>query len=155
MKYIISILAALLFTSPALAADRVAQVEAFFAAMQAEDEAAALSMLSDGATLHAPYNPNGDASDAGIRSFPAALYIRGALQTYDTLVWEDKVYSVADDGGTVWVEAEGRLTVAATGKPYENRYVFKIVFEDDAIRSITEYTNVATLARDGVTATAP
>ena len=130
----------------------IERVNVFYAALAAEDPKAALSMLAPGAMLHAPYNPNGDATDAGIRSFPASAYVVGAMATYDNLVFVDRKYSVANDGGTVWIEAEGRLRVAETGKPYENRYVFKIEFSDAGITEITEYTNVATLARDGVTA---
>ena len=138
--------------TPDPAQSSIERVDAFYAALAAEDQEVALAMLAPGAMLHAPYNPNGDATDAGIRSFPASMYVVGAMQTYDNLVFEDREYSVADDGGTVWIEAEGRLRVAATGKPYENRYVFKIELDDGKIVEITEYTNVATLARDGVTA---
>lgn len=130
----------------------VARVDAFFAALAAEDKDAALAQLTTNATLHAPYNPNGDATDTGIRSFPAALYVAGAMATYDNLIFEDRKYSVADNSATVWIEAEGRLRVAKTGKPYENRYVFKMELADGKIASITEYTNVVTLARDGVAA---
>ena len=133
-------------------ASPIERVDAFYAALAAEDQEAALGMLAPDAMLHAPYNPNGDATDASIRSFPASMYVVGAMQTYDNLVFEDREYSVADNGGTVWIEAEGRLRVAATGEPYENRYVFKIELGDAGITEITEYTNVATLARDGVTA---
>ena len=135
-------------------ASPVQLVDTFFTALASEDEALALSLLSPDASLSAPYNPNGDATDAGIRTFPAAMYVAGALQTYDNLVFEDRLYSIADNGSTVWIEAEGRLRVAATGKPYENRYVFKFSLDEGKIISITEYTSVVTLARDGVTATA-
>lgn len=128
-------------------------VDAFFAAMQAEDQTAAHELLADGAMIHAPYNPNGDASDKGVRSFPAKLYVSGAMQTYDNLVWVNRQYSIADNGKTVWVEALGRLTVAQTGGDYHNRYVFKIEFDGTKIASITEYTNVATLTNSGVVAT--
>lgn len=134
---------------------RIQIAEDFFSALEREDAETALAMLTDTALLHAPYNPNGDATDAGIRTFPAALYVKGAIGTYDNLVFEDRKFSVADDGQTIWIEAEGRLRVAATGNPYENRYVFKLELASDKIDAITEYTNVATLARDGVTATAP
>lgn len=135
-------------------ADAVDIVQEFFAALEAEDNDAALAMLTENAMLHAPYNPNGDASAAGIRSFPASAYLVGAIQTYDNLVFAERDYSVADDGTVIWVEAEGRLRVAETGLPYENRYVFKNELADGAIQTITEYTNVATLPRDGVTASA-
>jgi len=127
-------------------------VNRFFTALENEDKETALSLLSENAMLHAPYNPNGDTSDRAIRSFPASLYVAGALQTYDNLVFEDRDYSIGDNGNTIWVEAEGRLRVAETGRPYENRYVFKIKLKDETVESITEYTNVATLARDGVVA---
>ncbi len=135
-------------------ADAVGVIEDFFAALKAEDGDAALAMSTADAMLHAPYNPNGDASDAGIRSFPAGAYVVGAMQTYDNLVFAERDVSVADDGTVIWVEAEGRLRVAETGLPYENRYAFKIELADGAIETITEYTKVATLARDDVTASA-
>lgn len=157
----LSALAAIALSQTALAQSEPSQttplatINAFYAALASENEEAALAFLTPDATLQAPYNPNGDASDEGIRSFPAALYVKGALMTYDNVVFEDRQYSVADDGTTVWIEAEGRLRVAATGKPYENRYVFKLELEGGKIARITEYTNVATLARDGVTARPP
>jgi len=52
----------------------------------------------------------------------------------------------------LWVEVNGKLSVAHTGKPYHNRYVFKIDFENEKISAITEYTNVATLAKHGIVA---
>lgn len=136
--------------------EQKAIVEAFFTALEEENPKAASGLLSPDAVLVAPYNPNGDASDAGIRRFPARLYVEGAIATYDNLVFTDRIWSFADNGKTIWVEAEGRLRVTQTGTPYENRYVFRIDFADDGkIKTITEYTNVATLARDGVTAQAP
>lgn len=126
--------------------------EKFFDALEREDSGSALSLLAQGALLHAPYNPNGDATDAGIRTFPAEIYVQGAMATYDNLVFIDRQYSVADDERTIWIEAKGKLRVATTGNPYENRYVFKITLQEGLIESITEYTNVATLARDGVVA---
>ncbi|MEM9724580.1 MAG: nuclear transport factor 2 family protein [Pseudomonadota bacterium] len=142
--------------SPAQAGDGAEaareRVDAFFEALAAEDRETALAQLTPEAMLHAPYNPNGDATDEGVRSFPAALYVAGAMATYDNLVFEDRSYSMADDSRTVWLEAEGRLRVAETGSPYENRYVFKFELDGGKIAAITEYTNVVTLARDGVTA---
>ncbi|MEM7490386.1 MAG: hypothetical protein AAF390_14790 [Pseudomonadota bacterium] len=38
--------------------------------------------------------------------------------------------------------------------PCKNRFVFEIELSNGAIRTITETTDVATLARDGVTASA-
>jgi len=131
---------------------RIKMADTFFEAMFREDQQAVTSLLTEASVVHAPYNPNGDASDAGIRSFPAKLYVLGAMQTYDNLKWEDKKYSLSDSGQTLWVEANGKLSVAQTGKPYHNRYVFKIDFENDKIAAITEYTNVATLAKHGVVA---
>ncbi|MEM9177004.1 MAG: nuclear transport factor 2 family protein, partial [Myxococcota bacterium] len=136
-------------------ASRLRLADRFFEALADGEAETALSLLTPEAMLYAPYNPNGDASDAGIRAFPASMYVRGALATYDPLVFVERKVSIADEGSVLWIEAEGRLRVAATGRPYENRYVFKIELEGDRIASITEYTNVATLARDGVVATVP
>lgn len=79
---------------------QIAIAEDVFAALASEDADLALSMLNPSATLCAPYNPNGDATDAGIRSFPAALYVKGAIGTYDSLVFDNRVDSLADSGET-------------------------------------------------------
>lgn len=131
---------------------RVALLIEFYTALENEDEARLRSLLAEGAMVHAPYNPNGDASDKAVRSFPAMGYLKMAMKVYDNLVFIDRSYSIADSGSTIWVEAKGRLRVAATNKPYHNRYVFKVEFDNDKILSITEYTNVLTLLNHGVPA---
>jgi len=50
---------------------RIKMADTFFEAMFREDQQAVTSLLTEASVVHAPYNPNGDASDAGIRSFPA------------------------------------------------------------------------------------
>ncbi len=55
-----------------------------------KDRQAVTSLLTEALVVHAPYNPNGDASDEGIRTLPAKLYALGAMQTYDNLKWENK-----------------------------------------------------------------
>lgn len=134
--------------------EQIEIAEKFLEALAAEDADRAIAMLTEDAMVHAPFNPSGDASDDAIRSFPAAMYVTGATLTYDNLVFEDRKFSVADNGQTLWLEAEGRLRVAATDTAYHNRYVFKLDIEDGKISAITEYVNVATLAQTGVPAVA-
>lgn len=129
-----------------------AVIDQFFDALASENSKAAIALLTEDAMLHAPYNPNGDATEDGIRSFPAKLYVLGAMQSYDNLIFENRHYTTSDTANTVWVEAEGRLRVAETGLPYENRYVFKIELNNGKIATITEYTNVETLSQYGVVA---
>lgn len=136
------------------ASTEVALVDAFFEALAAEDLARLGTLIASEAEAVLPYNPNGDTSDAGIRRFPLTGYLSGASRVYDGLTFVDREVTRAERG-VVWVEAEGRLTVAANGNPYTNRYVFKFEVNGGQITRLTEYTNTVTLARDGVAARAP
>lgn len=126
-------------------------VEPFLEAVERGDAETAFGFLAPGAEVHAMFNPNGDASDAGIRRFPARGYFGVVMRNYDVIRLTDRRFSVVDHGRSVWMEAEGDLRVAATGKPYRNRYVFR--FDLDAagrIGHVSEWVNTVTLAREGV-----
>lgn len=131
---------------PAVLADRL------FDALSREDVAAASALFAPGAEFVLPYNPNGDASAAGIRRFPAAAYLTVATRSYDSIDFVDRVPIPAADGTTLVIEATGDLTVAANGRPYRNRYVFKFETRDGRITRVTEYANPITVAREGVAA---
>lgn len=128
-------------------------VDAFFAAMENGDEAAASALFTEDAEIVYPYNPNGDASDAAIRRVPARDYTRAASTKYSEIRLVERRYSPVTDGSTMWVEAKGKLRIAATGAAYENRYVFKFKLDGEKISRITEYTNVATVAKSGANST--
>lgn len=136
-------------TTPAALAERL------FDAMTREDLPAAAALFAPGAEFVLPYNPNGDAGDAGVRRFPAMGYVTVATRSYDGIRFVDRVVTPAADGTTLFVEAKGDLTNAAAGRPYRNRYVFKFETAGGRITRVTEYANTVTLAAQGVAARAP
>ena len=78
-----------------------------------------------------------------------------ATRSYDNNRFINQVMTRAADGATVIVGAEGDLTVAASGKPYRNRYVFKFETANGLITRVTEYANTVTVRDHGVVAVAP
>lgn len=136
-------------SGPATLADRL------FDAMAREDLPAAAALFAPGAEFVLPYNPNGDAGDAGVRRFPAMGYVAVATRSYDGIRFLDRVVTPAADGTTLFVEAEGDLTNAAARRPYRDRYVFKFETAGGRITRVTEYANTVTLAAQGIAARAP
>jgi ketosteroid isomerase-like protein len=134
-------------------ADPVARVVApFFDAVAREDLAAVQTFITPDATVQAMFNPNGLNGADHIRTFPATAYFGIVSRNYDNIAFADRVFSVADDGRTVWMEAQGQLVVVPSGAPYRNGYVFKLTLENGRIRTIQEWVNTVTLTQQGVTA---
>lgn len=144
--------AALLAAAASSSPTPQALAERLFAALAKEDLPAAAALFAPGAEFVLPYNPNGDASDTGIRRFPAMGYVTVATRSYDSIDFNERVFTPAADGTTLTVEAEGDLTVAANGQPYRNRYVFKFETAGGKITRVTEYANAVTVAAQGVAA---
>jgi ketosteroid isomerase-like protein len=133
--------------------DPVAGVVApFFDAVAREDLAAAQAFMTPETKARAMFNPNGQNGVATIRTFPAAAYFTLVSRNYDNIVFSDRIFSVADDGRTVWMEAQGNLVVTATGQPYKNGYVFNLTLANNRIEKIEEWVNTVTLTQQGITA---
>lgn len=132
-----------------------ALAEQLFDAMKREDLAVAAALFAPGAQFVLPYNPSGDASEAGTRRFPAMGYVTVATRSYDSIDFLNQTATLASDGTTLFVEAEGDLTVAASGAPYRNRYVFKFETANGKITRVTEYANAVTVRDQGIAARAP
>ena len=154
-------LAALAMAVPSLAIagdsasrDPVADIVApLFEAVANEDLSAASTFLVRGAPIHAMFNPSGSTDDASIRTFPAVGYFQLVTKNYENIVFNNRTYSVADEGRTVWMEANGDLRLEATGAAYRNRYVFKVSLnEAGKVTEIREWVNTVTLTQQGITA---
>ena len=160
MKTLIASTALLAAALPSIAhasraeADPIENVVApLFEAVAAEDLAAAQSYIVQGAPIHAMFNPSGETDASSVRTFPAVAYFGLVTQNYENIVFSDRTYSVADDGKTVWMEANGNLRLEATGTPYLNRYVFKFTLnQEHKITEIREWVNTVTLTQQGIAA---
>jgi ketosteroid isomerase-like protein len=124
----------------------------FFDAVAREDLEAAQIFMTPDTRVEAMFNANGQNGTANIRSFPAAVYFQIVARNYENIVFSNRVFSVADDGQTVWMEAQGELIVAATGQPYKNGYVFKLTIADGRITRLQEWVNTVTLTQQGIVA---
>lgn len=151
---IVAMTAASLMPARAQTFDPVAGVvDPLFEAVAKEDLAAANTLLVEGAPIQAMFNPNGQTDAASIRTFPATAYFALVSRNYENIVFNERSYSVADDGQTVWMEANGDLKLEKTGTPYRNRYVFKISLnEDGKVTQIREWVNTVTLTQQGIAA---
>lgn len=128
-------------------------VDPLFEAVAKEDLATASALMVEDAPIHAMFNPNGQTDAASIRTFPATAYFALVSRNYKNIVFNERSYSVADDGKTVWMEANGDLKLEKTGTPYRNRYVFKISLnEDGKVTEIRERVNTVTLTQQGIAA---
>lgn len=124
-----------------------------FDAVANEDLAAAGAFLVDGAPIYAMFNPNGQTDAASIRTFPATAYFQLVARNYENIVFTDRTYSIAEEGRTVWMEANGDLRLEASGAPYRNRYVFKISLNEvGKVLEIREWVNTVTLTQQGIAA---
>jgi ketosteroid isomerase-like protein len=130
----------------------ISLVQRFFDAVAKEDEAAVRALILPDARVRAMFNPNGDTGPDAIRVFPMTAYFEVITRNYDNIVFRDPVYSVADDGRTVWVEARGDRVVTATGQPYRNGYLFRLKLQDGRIAALDEWVNTVTLTRQGIAA---
>ena len=130
-------------------------VEPFFEAVAREDLVAVQKFITPDSIVQAMFNPNGQNGAAHIRSFPATAYFAIVTRNYENIVFSDRIFSVSRDGRTVWMEAQGNLIVAATGKPYRNGYVFKLTLENGKIKAIQEWVNTVTLTQQGLSAGVP
>jgi len=124
-----------------------------FEAVAREDLGAATRFLAEGAMLRAMFNPNGETGEGSVRTFPATAYFTLVARNYENIVFNNRTYSVADDGKTVWMEANGDLRLEANGSPYRNRYVFKITLNAQGkVTEIREWVNTVTLTQQGIAA---
>jgi ketosteroid isomerase-like protein len=74
-------------------------------------------------------------------------YLGEIIKNFSRTVLVDKQFTVSHDGSVVFLEAKGDLTHAATGKSYNNVYVFKFTFAGGQIVHISEYGNPVPYAK--------
>jgi ketosteroid isomerase-like protein len=73
-------------------------------------------------------------------------YIGGAFTKMDRIRFTNRRISVADGGGTAFVQADGDLTTS-DGRPYQNVYIFRVDWRGDRIFAVEEYANPLTFCQ--------
>jgi ketosteroid isomerase-like protein len=123
--------------------DLVAAAQDLVASAAAMDTDAILARFADDAVLEFPYRPGreprryeGKGAIAGFLGF--------ARESFSEYTMRADAIHAGDDGRTVVIESSGEGTAAPTGRPYRQRYVIVVGFDDAGrIRSWREYYDPA------------
>ncbi|HEX7306980.1 nuclear transport factor 2 family protein [Lentzea sp.] len=121
--------------------------EAFFAATESKSPEVLEPHLAPDVVMEAPLTVHGALEPVDTVTGKEALlaWVRTAAANFDRIRWRDQEFFAA--GETVFVECGGDMTVAGTGEPYRNRYVFRFDVRDGLIRRVREYSNPVAVAR--------
>ena len=68
------------------------------------------------------------------------------IENFEQVEFVNEGLYTAEDGQTVFVEANGNFTVKGTGEPYKNTYIFVFEVNEGQITAIREYNNPLTIA---------
>lgn len=120
---------------------------AYLEALQAKDRDAILSILADDFVLEVPCNVSGsnDFSDSWRGIDTASENYDETFRQIEVLEYTDVEIFAGKDDRVAFAEGLGVMKMA-TGKPYENRYVFRFDAENGKIKRIREYLNPVTAA---------
>jgi ketosteroid isomerase-like protein len=124
-------------------------VETYFTALRDHDLDAVAALLHEDVREFIPLAPSGDPAPwFDYRGKEDVLaYVSTIYTNFAQVEIVDREVSTTADGRIVFVEARGDLTVASTGAPYRNVYVFRFQFEADGrIIEIREYANPVPIA---------
>ncbi|HVZ45801.1 MAG TPA: nuclear transport factor 2 family protein [Ramlibacter sp.] len=118
--------------------------------VRAKDLDSLMTVLADDIVIELPFNESGRNEEGAFRRYQGAEQVRGFWSTAFKAEGQshgmtDVEITVSADGGKVFVEGRGNLTMA-NGKSYRNRYVFRFLIEQGRIRHVREYYNPITSA---------
>ena len=120
---------------------------AYLEALQAKDRDAILAILADDFVLEVPCNVSGtnDFSDSWRGIDTAAEKYEETFRTIEVLRYTEVEIFGTPGGEVAFAEGLGVMKMAS-GRPYENRYVFRFDVAGGKIRRIREYLNPVTSA---------
>jgi ketosteroid isomerase-like protein len=110
------------------------------AAINAKDIEGCCATIADDIVFEAPaYRDPGVPIASGAAAM-REMYL-GLMASFETIDYTIERFIPALDPDLVIVEVSGNNLVAATGKPYCNRYLFLVQCRDGRIAHILEYSN--------------
>jgi len=117
------------------------------AAYERKDYPGLMAIYSRDAVIEIPFNPLGGTADSDIRRIRGEKelerFLVPGLAKMRTVRYDIEDISTAADGSRVFLEARGDF-VTDEGKPYRNRYIFRLDIQDGRVVLQKEYFNVAT-----------
>lgn len=129
-------------TSTPAEVNGVAVVETFLERFQ-EESPEVFALFDESSSVAVMMNPNATQDPIVYDGLSAVeTYFNQIFATFSPIRFTDVRLTAADNGRTVFVQANGQFTVEETGTPYNNVYVFRINLNGaDQIISSQEYLN--------------
>jgi ketosteroid isomerase-like protein len=119
-----------------------------FEAYEAKDYDALMEIYSKDAVIELPFNSSGKTEDNDIRRIKGEAELKAflvpGLARYRSIRYDIEDMSITNSASRVFVEARGDF-ITADGKPYRNRYVFRLDLRGESVIRQKEYFNVATV----------
>ena len=121
--------------------------KAYLDALQAKDRDRILALLAEDFALEVPCNVSGtnDFSDSWRGLEAAATNYDATFQKIELLKYVDVEITPGRDDRIAFLEGRGVMRMAS-GRPYNNIYIFRFDTEHGKIRRIREYANPVTAA---------
>jgi ketosteroid isomerase-like protein len=122
-------------------------VRAYFTALEQKDLEGLLAILTDDSVLEMPFDVSGTNNPRDLwRGIDgAAAHYGQAFADVASIRFTEVTISPTIDPSVVFAEAFGEMAMIS-GRPYNNRYVFRFDLRGDRIRRIREYGNPVTSA---------
>jgi ketosteroid isomerase-like protein len=121
--------------------------KAYLDALQAQDRDEMLALLAEDFTLEMPCNVSGtnDLSGTWVGLETARTNIDAGFRAMQAIKLVDLEITQAAGADIAFAEGLGDMTTAS-GRPYNNRYVFRFDAENGKIKRVREYINPVTAA---------
>lgn len=136
----------------AVAQDALSLAQHFFAAFEDRDPARIEALLTPEATVVIPLSIEGTPEPWYVFDGREHVmgYIRSVAAKFDRVAFLDKVYTVSEDGSSVFLQANGDILSTVEKLVYRNVYIFKVDIVDGKIVKVWEYANPVAYANLGI-----
>lgn len=124
----------------------------FFAAFEGRDRDGVLDVLAPHANITIPLSIQGTPEPWYVFDGREHVmgYIDSVVAKFDRIAFLDKVYTVAQDAKSVFLQANGDILSTAEHLVYRNVYVFRVDIDDNKVVKVWEYANPVAYANLGI-----
>ncbi|WP_113698535.1 nuclear transport factor 2 family protein [Nonomuraea lactucae] len=132
--------------------DALSLAQAFFAAFEGRDPAGVEAVLAPEANITIPLSIEGTPEPWYVFDGREHVmgYIHSVAAKFDRVAFLDKVYTVSEDGSSVFLQANGDILSTAEKLVYRNVYIFKVDIANGKIVKVWEYANPVAYANLGI-----
>lgn len=132
--------------------DALALAQEFFTAFENRDPAGVEKVLAPEAGITIPLSIDGTPEPWYVFEGREHVlgYIRSVAEKFDHVAFPDKVWTVGENGSSVFLQANGDILSTAEKLVYRNVYIFKVDIADGKIVKVWEYANPVAYANLGI-----